>query len=54
MKRKNNPIIPHDKLRLHSAERNDMWENNILSRLLIHYEILMLGIIQMLRRLDHN
>jgi histidinol-phosphate aminotransferase len=29
MKRKNNPIIPHDKLRLHSAERNDMWENNI-------------------------
>lgn len=29
MKRKNNPIIPHDRLRLHSAERNDVWESDI-------------------------
>ena len=27
MQRKNNPIVPHDQLRLHSAERNDVWES---------------------------
>jgi len=29
MKRNNNPIVPHDNLRLHSAERNDKWEDYI-------------------------
>ena len=29
MKRKNNPVIPHTQLRLHSAERNDVWETLI-------------------------
>lgn len=32
MIRKNNPIISHNKLRLHSAERNDVWESDIYNQ----------------------